>query len=226
MKKYIYILIFTLASFKAYCHTEHYEGITQIKMDVLRNGKVIGYSNYFFEHKDKNMKVKNYTKFKVNLFGATIFSISSESIENYKDNQLVSFISNTFQNDKEKYVKLKLNESSKKFLIEGSSYKGKADLDCVIGNWWNHKILKANKQISPLSGSIKEQVVIFIEKEEIIINNKKYLADHFKLKSKNKNLAKDKKLNFDIWYDPEKKIILKVTYNRMGDWEYRLKEYK
>ena len=49
-------------------------------MDVLRNGEVIGYSNYFFEHKDNNMKVKNYTKFKVNIFGATIFSISSEQL--------------------------------------------------------------------------------------------------------------------------------------------------
>ena len=226
MKKYIYIIIFTLISFKAYCHTELYKDIIQIKMDVLRNGEVIGYSNYFFEHKDNNMKVKNYTKFKVNIFGATIFSISSESIENYKNNQLVSFSSNTFQNDKEKYVKLKLNQSSKKFLIEGSSYKGKADLDCVIGNWWNHKILKTNKQISPLSGSIKEQVVNFIGKEEIIINNKKYLADHFKLKSKNENLPKDKKLDFDVWYDPKKNIILKVAYKRMGYWEYVVKNFK
>ena len=226
MKKYIYIIIFTLISFKAYCHAEHYKGIIQIEMDVLRNGEVIGYSNYFFEYKNKNIEVKNYTKFKVEIFGATIFSISSESIENYENNQLSSYTSITFQNDKEKYVKLKLSENKKNFIIEGSSYKGKAGLDCVIGNWWNHKILEANKQISPLSGSIKEQVVNFIGKEEIIINNKKYLADHFKLKSKDKNLSKDKKLDFDIWYDSEKKIILKVAYKRMGYWEYVLKNIK
>ena len=59
MKKYIYIIIFTLISFKAYCHTELYKDIIQIKMDVLRNGEVIGYSNYFFEHEDNNMNVKN-----------------------------------------------------------------------------------------------------------------------------------------------------------------------
>jgi len=226
MKKYIYIIIFTFVSFKAYCHAEHYKGIIQIEMDVLRNGEVIGYSNYFFEYKNKNIEVKNYTKFKVEIFGATIFSISSESIENYENNQLSSYTSITFQNDKEKYVKLKLSENKKNFIIEGSSYKGKAGLDCVIGNWWNHKILEANKQISPLSGSIKEQVVNFIGKEEIIINNKKYLADHFKLKSKDKNLSKDKKLDFDIWYDSEKKIILKVAYKRMGYWEYVLKNIK
>ena len=89
-----------------------------------------------------------------------------------------------------------IDKSSKKFVIDGSSYKGKASNDCVIGNWWNHQILKAKKQISPLSGSIKEQVVTLIGEENIIINNKKYLTNHYKLKSKNENLPKDKKLNF------------------------------
>ena len=127
------------------------------------------------------MTVKNYTKFKVELFGVTVFSISGEAIEKYKDDKLISFKSNTFQNDKEKYVELKYEESLKKFIINGSSYKGKASLDCVIGNWWNHKILKSNKQISPLSGSIKEQIVSFIGKEKITINNKEYLTEHFKI---------------------------------------------
>ena len=31
----------------------------------------------------------------------------------------------------------------------------------VIGNWWNHKLLQAESQISPISGSIKEQVSYF-----------------------------------------------------------------
>ena len=89
----------------------------------------------------------------------------------------------------------------------------------------NHKILKVNKQISPLSGSIKEQVVDFIGKEKIIINNKEYLTNHYKLKSKNKDLPKDKKFEFDVWYNPENNLILKVTYNKMGSWEYRLRSF-
>ena len=116
--------------------------------------------------------------------------------------------------------------NSKKFIINGSSYKGKADLDSVIGNWWNHEILKAKKQISPLSGSIKEQVVSFIKNENLIINGQNYSAEHYKLKSKNENLPDDKKLNFDIWMDKKNNLILKVKYKRMGEWEYRLKDFK
>ena len=226
MRKYIYSIIILLFASKAFSHTSHYEGLKKIEMDVIRNGEVIGYSNYFFESSENKMTVKNYTKFKVDLLGITVFSILSESIEKYEKDKLVFFKSNTFQNDKEKYVNLNYNESSKMFIINGSSYKGEASLDCIIGNWWNHKIFKATKQISPLSGSIKEQIVIFQEKEKIKINNKEYLTERFKLKSKDENLPDDKKLNFDIWYDPKNNLIIKVSYSKMGNWEYRLKNFE
>jgi len=226
MKKYLYIIIFTLISFKALSHAEHYKGIIQIKMDVLRNGEEIGYSNYFFEKQNDYMIVKNYTNFKVKVLGATIFSILSEGIETYKDNQLIEFKSNTFQNDKEKFVNLQFNVNKNKYEINGSSYTGDADLDIIIGNWWNHKILDAKKQVSPLSGSIKDQIVEFINEEEILINNKNYLVERYKLKSKKDDLPKDKKLNFDIWYNPKNNIIMKIMYQRMGKWEYIVKDFK
>ena len=226
MKKYIYTIIIYLFASIAFAHTSHYKGLKKIEMDVLRNGEIIGYSNYFFEGNEKNMTVKNYTKFKVELLGITVFSILSESIEKYENNKLVFFKSNTFQNDKEKYVNLNYNAASKKFMIDGSSYKGEASLDCIIGNWWNHEIFQSTKQISPLSGSIKEQIVTFVGKEKININNKEYLTEHFKLKSKDQNLSDDKKLNFDIWYNPENNLIIKVIYSKMGNWEYRLKNFE
>ena len=226
MKKYLFTIIIVFISTKAFTHSSHYKGIKKIEMDVLRNGEVIGHSNYYFENENNIMTVKNYTKFKVELFGVSVFSISGEAIEKYKGDKLISFKSNTFQNDKEKYVKLKYDDSLKKFIINGSSYKGEASLDCIIGNWWNHKILKSNKQISPLSGSIKEQIVSFIGKEKIIIKNKEYLTEHFKLKSKNENLPEDKKFNFDVWYNPKNNLILKVSYSKMGNWEYRLKNFE
>ena len=32
--------------------------------------------------------------------------------------------------------------------------------------------------------------------------------------------------NFDIWLDKKNSLIVKVTYQRMGSWEYRLKNYE
>ncbi len=226
MKKYIYILFLFFFTSQAYSHSSHYDKIKIINMEIFKDGEIIGYSNYFFKHEKDTMEVKNDTNFKVKLFGITVFKISSESIEKYKNNKLIYFKSSTSQNDKEKYVNLNYDKSKNKFIINGSSFKGEANIDAVIGNWWNHEILKSNKQISPLSGSIKDQIITFIGNENIELYGKKYLVEHYKLKSKDQSLPKDKKLNFDIWLNPKNNLIIKVLYNRMGVWEYRLKKFE
>ena len=58
----------------------------------------------------------------------------------------------------------------------------------MLGNWWSHKILQADTQISPVSGSIKEQVVTFLGKKKINLYGKIYNVDHFTLKSKRQKL--------------------------------------
>ena len=227
MKKTLFTLfLFFLTISNIGAHTSHYKGIKVINMDVFRNGKLIGYSNYFFTHGENTLEVKNYTKFKVKLFDIVIFSISGEALEKYKYDKLVSYNSTTFQNDKEKYVRLKYDKSNNNFIIDGSSFKGKASTDAIIGNWWNHKILKVDKQISPISGSVKKQLVKFIGKENIKLNKKDYILDRYKLVSKNNNLPDDKKLDFDIWVNPKNNLIYKVSYNRAGKWEYRLKDFE
>ena len=47
-----------------------------------------------------------------------------------------------------------------------------------------------------------------------------------KLKSKDMSLPKDKRLDFDIWFDKKNSMVIRVSYNRMGDWEYRLKNFE
>ena len=82
-------------------------------MDVLRNEKVIGYSNYYFEHNEDIMTVENNTKFVVEILGLKVFSIDSKSKEIYQKDKLISFESKTLQNDKKKFVKLNYDEKKK-----------------------------------------------------------------------------------------------------------------
>ena len=225
MKKYICIFYILFSFFSVFANEAHYKNLSKIEMDVLRNDKIIGYSNYFFKHGEDTMTVENYTKFIVEMFGVKVFSIDSKSKEIYKKNKLISFESTTLQNDKKKFVKLNYDKKKNKFIINGSSYVGEANLDNVIGNWWNSKILEAKTQISPLSGSIKKQTTKLTNKDEIEFNGKRIKLFQFKLKS-TEDLPDDKKLDFNIWLDPNKGIIYKVKYNRLGSWEYRLKNYE
>ena len=225
MKKSICIFFILFSFFKVFADELNYKNISKIEMDVLRNDEVIGFSNYFFKHSGDTMIVENYTKFNVELFGVKVFSINSKAKEIYKKNNLLSFESSTLQNDKKKFVKLIYDENKNKFIINGSSYVGEATRENIIGNWWNAKILETKTQISPLSGSVKKQEVNFTNKDEIDYKGKKIKLFQYKLKS-TENLPDDKKLDFDIWLDPNKGIIFKVKYNRLGSWEYRLKNYE
>ena len=224
MKKITIILSLIFFSTISLAHVGHYKKFNKIEMEVLRNDEVIGYNNYSFKREGEKTTVKNQYKFVVKLLSATIFKVEGYGEEIYLEDNLISFQSKTLQNKKEKFVNLKFNKNNKKFDIEGSSYSGEASIKNIIGNWWSHKILQAESQISPISGSIKEQTVSFIGRKNITINGKQYETDHFKLKSKDMTLPDDKKLNFDIWLDKKTSVIVKVTYERMGNWEYRLKK--
>ena len=226
MKKiFINIILLIFFSTNLNAHISHYKNFKKIEMEIFRNNELIGYSYYFFKNTNDEVQVTNQTKITVKLLGATIFDIEGYGEEKYKNNRLISFHSKTKQNKKEKFVNLEINKENNKFIIQGSSYSGEASKDNIIGNWWNHKVLQTESQISPVSGSIKKQVVTFIAKARIELYGKNYETELFKLKSKNPNLSDDKKLNFDIWLDSNTGLIVKVKYSRMGEWEYRLKSF-
>ena len=226
MKKILFLILLLTCSFNSNAHMAHYNKFNKIEMEILRDGEVIGYNYYFFKKDSDNTTVTNQLKFTVKLFGATIFEVESYGEEKYIKDKLISFNSKTQQNKKDKYVQLKLNEERNEYYVKGSSYTGSASIENVIGNWWSHKILQTNSQISPISGSIKEQVVTFIVKEKIELYGKTYEVEHFKLTSKDMSIPADKRLNFDIWFDKKNALILKVAYSRMGNWEYRVKKFE
>ena len=226
MKKLLITLYILLFSSISMAHMAHYNKYSKIEMEIFRNGKLIGYNYYFFTKKGDEIIVTNQIKFSVKLLGTTIFKVEGYGEEKYFKDQLISYNSKTLQNDKEKFVNLIFDKKDNKFNIKGSSYNGKAASNNVIGNWWNHKILQANSQISPVSGSIKEQIVTFVGKEKLSQYGNTYKVDHFRLRSKDMSLPKDKRLDFNIWFDRKNSMIIKVSYSRMGEWEYRLKNFE
>ena len=108
------------------------------------------------------------------------------------------------------------------YIIDGSSYKGKAPIDYLLGTWWDHSIVKAPAQISAVSGRIIKQKVTFLGKETIKLGNKNYNTLHFNFSSTDKKLVKDKKLNTHVWYDEKTLNWVKASFDKKGKWEYRL----
>ena len=168
------IIILFSFSFNAFGHVEHYASFNYLEYDLFRNNKLIGYHKYNFIRNNKTLNVKSEVSFNINKLGIDIYNKIAKSEEIYQDNKFYKFSSKTNQNKKKKYVNISVADDDKSLIIDGSSYKGEADIDIIVGTWWNHKILKTKAQISAISGRVIDQTVTFVGKEEIMIRDKIY----------------------------------------------------
>ena len=216
------IALFILISFpfSTKAHVQHYEDLNRIEFDIYRNQNHIGKHVFSFKKLNGELVVESEINFQIKKFGIVLYKYHVHGTEIYKDGKLVKFNSKTNQNGKVKYVNMKLD--NEEYNIDGSSYQGKAPIDFMIGTWWNHSIVKASAQISAVSGRIIRQKVTFLGKETIKIHDKIYNTLHFNFSSTDKKLAKDKKLNTDVWYEEESLYWVKASFKKKGKWEYRL----
>ena len=127
----------------------HYNNYNKIEMEIFRNGKLIGYSNYFFTRKGDETIIKNQTKFSVKILGLTIFRVEGYGEEKYINDQLISYNSKTFQNDVKKYVNINFVKDENKFQIKGSSYNGEASVQNIIGNCGIIKFYRPILKLAP-----------------------------------------------------------------------------
>ncbi|MDC1212604.1 DUF3108 domain-containing protein [Pelagibacteraceae bacterium] len=220
------IAIFSLFSIKSFGHVDHYANYSYLEYELFRNNKLIGYHKYDFKREGENLLINSEVSFKITKLGVDLYNYFAKSDENYEKGIFKSYSSKTKQNKKDRYVKINVDKSDKNLIIDGSSYKGKADKEYIVGTWWNHEIVKAKAQISGISGRIIPQTVTFIGKEEIKIRDKTYKTLHFNFKSSDVTLPESKKLNTDIWYEENTYLWVKAAFDKSGYWEYRIKQVK
>ena len=214
------LLLFFFLPVSANAHVEHYDNLKRIEFDIFRNNKHIGKHIFSFKKQDEQLQVESEINFQIKKLGVTFYKYHVKGTEYFKNGELVKFNSKTNQNGKEKYVNLKLDKDE--LVIDGSSFKGAVPSSYLLGTWWNHSLVKAEAQISAVSGRIIKQKVTFLGKENLKIGDKTYKTLHFNFSSVDKKLAKDKKLNTDVWYDEDTLYWVKATFEKKGNWEYRL----
>ena len=218
--KIIIFLIFTILPFSTNAHVQHYEDLKRIEFDIYRNNQNIGKHIFSFKKSNGHLEVESEINFQIKKLGIVLYKYHVKGTEIYNDGKLVKFNSKTNQNGKEKYVNMELE--NEQYIIDGSSYQGKAPIDYLLGTWWNHSIVEAKAQISAVSGRIIKQKVNFLGKETIKIDGKIYKTLHFNFSSIDKKLSKDKKLNTDVWYDEKTLNWVKASFKKKGKWQYKL----
>ena len=218
--KVVIILIIISFSSNINAHVQHYENLNRIEFDIYRNNDHIGKHVFSFKRLEGKLSVESEINFQIKKFGIVLYKYHVKGTEVYKDGQLIKFNSKTNQNGKNKNVNMIFEDNE--YIIDGSSYKGKAPIDYMIGTWWNHNIVKTNAQISAVSGRIIKQKVTFLGKETVKFGEKNFNTLHFNFSSTDKQLGKGKKLNTDVWYDEQTLNWIKASFEKKGKWEYIL----
>jgi hypothetical protein len=227
MKKLLLsIFIFSSISFETFSHVGHYAKFNYLEYELFRNNTPIGYHKFDFKREGQNLIIDSEIKFKITKLGIDLYQYYAAGQEKYTDGVFSGFSSKTNQNKKEKYVNISIDTTDKNLIIDGSSFKGKADKDFIIGTWWNHEIVQKKAQISAVSGRIIEQKVEFLGKEDVTFGDKTYKTLKFNFSSTDPSLSKDKKLNIDVWYEEDTYLWVKAAFDKTGIWEYRLKEIR
>jgi len=225
MKKFLVsIAIFFLFNVNSSSHVDHYAKYNYLEYELFRNNNSIGYHKYIFNRNDDSLSIVSEVDFKITKLGVQLYKYFAESEEVYQNGVFKSYKSKTKQNKKNRYVNIELDSTKKHLNINGSSYKGKADKEFIVGTWWNHEIVQAKAQISGISGRIIEQTVTFLGKEEVKIGDKIYKTLRFNFKSSDETLPDSKKLNTDIWYEEDTYLWVKAAFEKTGYWEYRIKK--
>ena len=210
--KIIIIIVLIIFPLSTYAHVQHYQNLKRIEFDIFRNNQHIGKHIFTFRRSNDQLAVDSEINFEIKKFGIVLYKYHVKGTEVYKDGKLIKFNSKTNQNGKDTYVNMILKDNE--YIIDGSSYKGKAPTDFMIGTWWNHSIVKASAQISAVSGRIIKQKVTFLGKDTIKFGDQNYNTLHFNFSSTDKKLDKDKKLNTDVWYDEQTLNWIKASFEK------------
>ena len=195
-------------------HIQHHANLNEIKFEIFRNDKKVGYHNIIFSRDKEMLIVKNEIQFDIKKLGISFYKYQSEGTEVYdQDGLLFTFNSKTSDNKKLKYCNIEAQDN-KNYLINGSSYKGTLNKDFAISSYWNHEILKKNTQISGITCKIRNQKVTFLKNELIEVKGQATKTSVFNIDGEG--------LDTQIWYRKKDMAIVRQILNQKGIWRYEI----
>ena len=195
-------------------HIQHHANLNEIKFEIFRNDKKVGYHNIIFSRDKEMLIVRNEIQFEIKKLGISFYKYQSEGTEVYdQDGLLFTFNSKTSDNKKLKYCNIEAQDN-KNYLIDGSSYKGTFSKDFAISSYWNHEILKKNTQISGITCKIRNQKVTFLKNETIEVKGQTTKTSVFNIKGEG--------LDTQIWYRKKDMAIARQILNQKGIWRYEI----
>lgn len=213
------ILIFYIFfSVNLNAHVEHNKDLNIIEFDIYRNSEKVGYHKVIFSNKNGIREISTDVFFDIKLLGVSIYKYHSLGKEIYKGNKLIEFKSKTKDGNHNDYCNI-TNTSSGEYNFDGTTegkfFKYSSKRDFSLGTWWNHDVLVNNNFVLGQSCRSTETKIIFLNKEERMINNKKEIVQLFNVKGED--------IDVKIGFTDKTLKWVSMDFSLKGEWNYKLK---
>ncbi len=224
--RYILIIFFTLISLSAHSKPFPVPDDKEVSFDVIRKNKVIGSLVSKFINDDNRIILHSVLDIDVKVLFFPAYKFFQETKEIWVDGNFISIEGFTdFEDDRE--YKIIGNDKDGFFVANGMDGDIKLDVDIYPLNYWNETMLE-KKEVFDTQKGIKRNInVQKQDNEEIIINNKKIVANKYLFNATKNPKDKGPFPEYTLWYhdrelikmefkNPKDKKIIKIIRN---DWD-------
>ena len=122
------------------------------KFLIERKGKVIGYHAVDVTPTEAGARVETRIEMRVGLGPITLFRYDHRATEIWRDQDLISLVSETDNNGDRSYVDAK--RYGEELIINGSGYEGPAPEGAMPSSYWDKGLVRAGAMINTQNGEI------------------------------------------------------------------------
>ena len=162
----------------------------EIKFDVFREGKKVGFHHVKFSKQNTNLLVKSEFKIKIDFLFLTAFSFYYKCDAIWKDGYLTK-INILVNDDGEKFSFEAIKKKNQMFMV-GANEPLIADLPLFPTNHWNAQVLDKKTLLNTLTGEINNVLISPFSKEKVMTENGQVLATRYVYSGD---------LDTEVWYD-------------------------
>ena len=198
--KILFFLSILFLSNNAFCF--NYKPIHEF--EIYRNNKKIGFHKLTFENFENKIIINTEINIVVKLGILPIFTYFHENEETWEDNKFVKAITNTKKNKRE--FKLKAERQGSKIKIKSRGKTFFINDDDLITSYWHQNWFE--KEILYDSQHGKKRLIKVEKKdyEKIKTSTGKIFAQKYKVTGF-QDKPNGKKIDYEIWYDDEKRWV-------------------
>lgn len=216
MKYFFFLIVFIFITQQASSNDFIIPQNNEIKFDIIRNKKNIGYHSIFFIENNDTLKVNIDIKIAVKIGFLTIYKYSHKNQEEWKNNQLYKISTNSITNSKKKYS-VEGKQKEEFFEFYGVDNKKRTNKDIIPISYWNKELLNKKEFLDSQKGILRKFKTKFLGTKNIRFKNKIVNTEKYKITVLTKHITDEKPFPFlYLWYEKKGELI-KLEFNSPED---------